>query len=321
MAFPNAGIYNGTTAPIRQGWKVKWSPTSGGESEIRSLGFDVNQALTIAGQQAALGITCELNYQNNVAELILRTSNPTYQGFGSVFNSISDKWEIGVDDEKPELFENPSYLSMFDSVNAYFNINVDQQFAQVIKQNAQSGGTTWLSFIQALKQTNLTTNLGQTYLTNPSDSTSTVSLYYIFTNYLGAPAYAPSMTGPQGLQFFAQEYFRGRTNFVHSKYTVSHTTICPDTYNSNVTDFNVEKIYSMSQFLSETTNHTLWILPMPSYMVYKVLNFPVPINMPPSYQWGALKMRSNAVIAARGRIEIKQTYLIDAIAEPTYGTI
>ena len=100
---------------------------------------------------------------------------------------------------------------------------------------------------------------------------------------------------------------------------LSEYALAPGNYSASVAEFNIEKIYSISQLLSEVQNSSLWILPLPAYLAYKILNYPVPVNMPPNYTWGALKMRGNAVVAARGRIEIQQEYLIDAISVPTYG--
>lgn len=315
------GIFNGTTSPIQQGWRVKWAPSVGGQSEIRNAGFDVEQMLAIAGEQAAAGIEVELAYEHNTAELTLRSSNPTYQGFGNVFNSVSDKWEISVDDEKPPLFENPSYLSLFTTANAIDGINIDQQFAQLIKQSAESGsGGTWSAFVESMQNTNLTNNDGSEYLENGVPG-ATVPLYTIFLNKLDPPSNLQTISGQLGLQFFAQEYFRGRTQYLHSKYTLRHTTLAPDTYSSNVADFNVEQIYSIAELLTEVQDAALWILPLPDYLAYKILNYPIPVNMPPLYTWGALKTRSNAVVAARGRIELTQSYLIDAVAVPTYGLI
>src|ERR1019366_3927152 len=277
------GIFTGNTGAIRQGWKVKWSPTTGGQSEIRSLGFNYPQMLALAGQQAALGIECELSFQHNTAELVLRTSNPTYQGFGNVFNSVTDKWEVAVDDEKPSLFENSSYLSLFNAVNAAYGVNVDQQFAQCIKQASDNGNGTWGGVFANLKATTLKNIAGTDYLTNPGDSTSTIKLSSLYALSLQPPLFANTLTGMQGLFFFATEYLRGRTNYAHSKYTLKHTTLAPDTYGANVADFHVEKIYSISQLLSECRNPNLWILPLPGYLTYKILNYPVPVNMPASY--------------------------------------
>lgn len=123
------------------------------------------------------------------------------------------------------------------------------------------------------------------------------------------------------LQYFVLDYFRGATNYAHSKYVVRHTTNAPNNYSANVADFNVEKIYTIAQLLTEAQNGALWILPLPAYLAYKILNYPVPVNMPDNYLFGALKMRSNAVTAARNRIEISQEYLIDAWAKHTYGAI
>jgi len=73
--------------------------------------------------------------------------------------------------------------------------------------------------------------------------------------------------------------------------------------------------------LSECQNGSLWILPMPAYMAYKISHYPVPddTEMMANYTFGALKMRSNAVLTAKNRIEITSEYIIDAIPNHTYG--
>ena len=98
----------GDSSPQQQSWNVKWSPTSGGDSFIKLMGADVNQMLTLAGINASAGVSCDLSFGKNIAELTLSSSDPTLQGFGSVFSTVTDKWEVGVDQEKPDLFENQS---------------------------------------------------------------------------------------------------------------------------------------------------------------------------------------------------------------------
>jgi len=93
----------------------------------------------------------------------------------------------------------------------------------------------------------------------------------------------------------------------------------PSDYSANVADFNCERIYSIAQLLTECQNGNLWYLPLPGYLVFKILSFPIPGTMPAGYMWGALKMRSGAVTAARNRIEISTEYIIDAMPIFTYG--
>lgn len=317
------GQYNGYLGPIQQSWKVKYSPTTGGESSITSFGFDAAQMANIAAIQAAAGISCDLSFEHNMAKLVLTTTNPTYQGFGSVFNAIIDKWEVSVDEERPDLFENQYFLSLFDQANLDYGTNVDQQFAQLIKNTIEKGQDTnsqWGDFVDNLNQVDMYAPNGN-IIAPGNEVLYNSALLEAFDNLPDPTFPVKPATGSGALQFFFNEYARGRTNYLHSKYTLKHTTCCPDTYSSDVAEFNIEEIYSISQLLSEVQNATLWILPLPNYLAYKILSYPIPINMPPNYAFGALKLRSNAVVAARGRIEITQSYLIDAIAVPTYGLI
>ena len=314
----------GDPSPQQQSWNVKWSPTSGGESFIKLMGLDINQMLNLAGINANAGISCDLSFGKNVAELTLSASDPTLQGFGSVFNSITDTWEIGVDQEKPELFENPNFLSIFTAVNTRYGVLCDQQFFQLIKKvcDSASGASTGAliqDFFTATDAANFVADTGASI--PPFDPVTYTSSFDEALDYLNAPTwgFTGAGAGVQALLFFFREYARGRTNFLHGKYVVRHTTIAPCNYSLSVAEFNIEKIYSISQLLSEVQSSLLWILPMPNYMAYKVLNYPVPATMPANYTWGALKNRGNAVLTARGRIEISQEYLIDAIAVPTYG--
>jgi|GEM_PF-2887024 len=319
-SFIGNPIIVGNPTPHRQKWGVKWSPTSGGDWSAHYTGTSISQMLALAGSNAYLGLNCDLSFANNVAELTISSTDPAQAGYATVFSSITDKWEVGVDQEKPELFENPNFLSLFAVLDASyfaaFGIYVSHQFFQFVKQFSENGNPTWGKFVTAMQTQNLVQQDG----TDIPPTGAYQGSMYESMKALATPLWGGVSAGLT-LKFFVEEYFRGRTNFAHGKYTLKHTTIAPQTYQGNVTDFNVEKIYSMAQLLTEVQNSALWILPLPGYLVYKLLNYPVPVNMPPLYQWGALKMRANAVVAAKGRIEISQEYLIDACAVPTYGTI
>lgn len=313
-------IIVGNPSPLMQKWSVKWSPTTGGDFSENLVGTDINQMLNLAGANAAAGLNVDVSFSKNVAELTINSTDPTQSGFAPVFSSITDKWEVGVDQEKPDLFENSNFLSLFKTVNASYGTNVDQQFFQLFKKISSDSGSAnsyWGDFCDALPQTDLISNTG-TVISPFDPGTYDSAMDEAFFN-LDYPLWS-GMTASAALKFFFDEYARGRTNYAHGKYVLKHTTIAPQTYQANVTDFNVEKIYSIPQLLSEAQSSTLWILPLPGYLAYKILAYPVPVNMSPNYQWGALKMRANAVMCAKGRIEISQEYLIDAIAVPTYGT-
>jgi hypothetical protein len=124
------------------------------------------------------------------------------------------------------------------------------------------------------------------------------------------------------LQEIYQDALMGVTEFMRGKYRLRHTTNAPARWGANVADFNVEKIYSIAQLIAETQNLNLWVLPLPGYLAYKILNYAVPdLTATPWRVWGALKMRSNAVTAANNRVDIQTEYLIDAISENLYQHI
>lgn len=298
-------ILKGTKTPQLQWWEADFSPTRGSRSAQEWRGIDITQMGALAQTYMNSGWSGKLRYEKNVATLHLESTYtagvPGVSG-GGAFLDIVDKWEVAVDSEKPELFENMNFLNLFTTVDAAYGVPVSQQVFSVIKQTAGSAAPTWKGLIENLKATNAVD-------ANGTDLTPNITLYsacFTFLIYV---------------KYFSDDYFRGRTNFVHGKYVLRHTTSAPQNYGLNVADFNVEKIYSISQLLSEAQSSMLWILPLPAYLAYKILAYPVPVAMPPNYAWGGLKMRSDAITAARNRIEIKTEYLIDACPKHTYGLI
>ena len=312
MANP---VLKGSSDPQLQYWEVDFSLTQGAKLVKEYKGIDIAKMSALCNSLSATH-SGKLRYEKNVATLTLETTNPSGNipgGFNSPVSNITDKWEIAADQEKPELFENKNYLGLFDSANASYTdaygspVRFDQQVAQIIRKNS---GTeySWGSFVINLNVTKAYNSNG-----NPLATSG------------GAPVYLGAIIGAfslwQGLKYFVDDYLRGRTNYVHGKYLLRHTTSAPSDYAANVADFNVEKIYTIAQLLSECQDPTLWYLPMPGYLAYKILSYPVPGTMPPNYAWGALKMGSGAVTAARNRVEITTEYLIDACPKHTYGLI
>jgi hypothetical protein len=96
----------------------------------------------------------------------------------------------------------------------------------------------------------------------------------------------------------------------------------PARWNANVADFNVERVYTIAQLMSECQNPSLWVLPLSGYLAYKILTLPIPdLTTKPNYMFGALKLCSNACIAANNRVDITTEYLIDACNLNLYQTI
>lgn len=301
-------IFRGRSDPIFQKWEIEFSPRNGGTTKFWYQGIDPNQMGALAQVAVEAGYSGTLSYQNSVATMTVQASNTaTVPGFTSPARDIVDKWEIAVDQEKPDLFENSNFLGLFTGLDAAYGVPISQQVAHVIRQVAGGDGPTWPNLVTVLNGT------------PASDASGNPIMAGAATVFLGAIIGAFSLF--QAVKYFADDFLRGRTSFLNGKNLLRHTTSAPNTYSANVADFNVQKIYSISQLLTETQNGALWILPLPGYLAYKILTYPVPFPMPPNYVWGALKMRSGATTVARDRVEIVTEYLIDACPKHTYGLI
>lgn len=308
--MPNP-VLKGSSAPQLQYWEVDFSPTQGAKLIKEYKGIDIGQMSALCNSLAATH-QGKLRYEKNVATLTLETtsfSGGLPGGINSPVSSITDKWEIVVDQEKPELFENKNFLGQVTTQDATFAAqgatNASQQLIQAIRSVANTGtvANAWKNLADILKTTPIVDDSGNAL------ASGAMLMDLVPGAYL------------TGMKYFANDYFRGRTNFLKGKYLLRHTTNAPSEYGPNQADFNVENIYTIAQLLTECQSTTLWYLPLPGYLAYKILSYPVPANMPPNYVWGALKEGSGAVTAARNRVEITTEYLIDACPKHTYGLI
>lgn len=305
-------ILRGNSTPQLQSWRQTYETRQGLKGEFMMRGIDIAKMSSLATEYILLGYDMELDYKFGIAELTVRTPNGEVTTPGSGGQTIIDKWEVAVDEEKPSIFENQNFIQYAQSQDGPLGVKASSQLISSILSMANIADATnvsSISFANWVAQTKTTPLLNDDGTNYDGGTGENVTIFDVFENIY-----------PQ-IQPFILDYFRGATNFVHSKYVVRHTSNVPNNYASNVADFNIEKIYTISQFLAEAQNPALWILPLPPYLAFKILNYPVPTNVWDQYLFGALKLRSNAVTAARNRIEIVQEYLIDAWPTYTYGTI
>ena len=305
MANP---ILKGSSAPQLQYWEIDYSPTQGGKLVKEFKGIDIAQMSALCNQASLGGYSGKLRYEKNVATLTLETtklSNNLPGGINSPASDITDKWEIAADQEKPELFENKNFLGQITTMDATFGVAASQQLIQAIRQVATGGNqaNAWKNFLDTIRITPVVDASGVPLVSGAMLMDVVPGAYLARTKY------------------FFDDYVRGRTNFLKGKPLLRHTTSAPSDYGPNQADFNVENIYTIAQLLTECQDPTLWYLPLPGYLAYKILSYPVPATMPPNYAWGALKMYSGAVTAARNRVEITTEYIIDACPKHTYGLI
>jgi hypothetical protein len=275
-------IYRGILEPILNWQEWSWDQSVGYTLDQEYQGLDYAAMTRLANYFQYYGVSTRVRFQAGKAILSTRDATGNY---------TVDKWEMNVDQTQPSVFEN-------DLFNSLMNQAVDKSTA-ITKLRA------------ALQNSDPTT---------ATDQWNTLVADPTFQAALG-PAFGVGYSTLIQLQQYFDDYNLGVTNFVSGRYTLRHTTNAPNRWTANVADFNVEKIYTIGQLLSEVQNSNLWILPMPGYLAYKIANYAVPNLRGPNYMWGALKERSSASTAANNRIDIVTEYLIDQINTNLYYTL
>jgi hypothetical protein len=307
----------GSKLPQLQKWGIHFSPTQGAILEKEYAGVDLAAMTALANTYASTyTYNGQLSFEGAIAKLTLSSTNSQVSVPGGYSftgaRDIVDKWEVGVADETPDLFLNQNWLSMFAATDAAYAAGtgmpnaVSSQIAQAIRRLAGTESATWKGFWETMGESDLLKLDGDEFST--TGGLTTVKLSDII--------FSQGLT--TGVKYFVDDYFTGKTNYISSAYVLRHTTSAPGDYAANVTDFKVGKLYRISDLLTEANNGALWILPLPGYLNYKILNYEVPAYLPPNYYWGAVKKRASAQTSYRNRIEITQEYIIDAFGRHTY---
>jgi len=125
---------------------------------------------------------------------------------------------------------------------------------------------------------------------------------------VGQPAPDPAAAPLSGQLYFSLK--AGETHFARGQYVLRHTTNVSNQYNTNVSDFNIERIYTTAGLLSEVTNGNSWIFPLPGRMVNKISNLAAPPAVP-GYLWGWRKLPSTEMTIAGNRVEITTEYWLE----------
>lgn len=115
---------------------------------------------------------------------------------------------------------------------------------------------------------------------------------------------------------------RGETDYEEDVYTLIHTTNVSNRYQNNVSDFGKGQLYTNAQLLTETTDVTFWIFPLPGRLVFKILvlysDAIVLWPAPSDYGWRWLKSASTERSAANNRIDISTIYKLGLYSMDEY---
>ena len=312
---------------LQQWYESNYDATSGYTNRIEYKGQDWNYAVALQNYFTNLGISANLKNEHGMSTLTLTDATGNY---------VIDKWELSVDREQPDMFENPQFLELMQ--NASYPSFCISMLRQALKNsNAIDFNVTtdsgWYALVRmhTPNPTTTTANPPVTTYGTPNINANAVSFINAlgigFTgNYPGDDSQGGTMEWTAAYMVKLKQYFDsyslGVTNFMRGKYKLRHTSNIPARWKSSVADFNVEKIYTIPQFVAEITGSN-WIIPCPTYMVYKISNF-IPDSVAawtPWYVWGALKEKSDAVSAANNRVELVTEYLIDNISTLLYPTV
>jgi hypothetical protein len=282
--------YRGITAPVLQSSEWEYDPASGYTFNQVYFGWDYAAMTQYANYFNAYGIGTRIKFENGKATLYTKDST---------LATVIDKWEIQVDQTQPDIFQNEIF-------NFIMNTAADKSSAisllRTALQNSSAANAaySWQSLLDGLPA-----------ILDTAGNVTTTFMQALGVNF----QYLPQ------LKNYFDDYNLGVTNFISGRYSLRHTTNAPNRWQANIADFNVERIYTISQLLSEVQNSGLWVLPLPGYLAYKIINYYVPNLIGPNYIWGALKMRSSANTIATSRVEIVTEYVIDQISTNLYYTI
>jgi len=112
----------------------------------------------------------------------------------------------------------------------------------------------------------------------------------------------------------------GVTSYALGQYVLRHTTNVNNSYDRNVADLNVERVYTTPQLVAEITDGSSWAFPCPGRLVHKIQDMEIQ-NTDPDVTWGWRKLPSTEVTAANNRIDISTEYWLAGWSKLLYGTL
>lgn len=111
---------------------------------------------------------------------------------------------------------------------------------------------------------------------------------------------------------------RGTTSYVIGQYVLRHTTNVGNGYSANISDSNVERVYTTAQLVAEISNANLWRFPCPGRLVYKIQNITPQFTTNDELLWGWRKLPSTETTAANNRVDISTEYVLYGWAKLLY---
>jgi hypothetical protein len=135
-------------------------------------------------------------------------------------------------------------------------------------------------------------------------------------------AFYDEPTSSTALMFY-EELVKGQDSYNVGQYVLRHTTNAPANSTANISDVNVEKIYTTAQLISEVTDSGLWVNPIPNRLYAKIMAIePMQAQNDDEsefYLWGWKKSPSTETVTPSNRVEIATEYTLYLWSLLRYG--
>ncbi len=284
-------IDRGTTDTQLQSQVYGYDRTKGATLVEEYKGLSQSKAVALWNGRYMWAQRGQLTLREGRAEMRLEWSGS--EGGAAAPTSLTttiDRWEVSEPNEAKDLFQHPAFMASIYEFTADLEEQMD--VIKIIRKHAGSAQNSSSSTTQQAMIDEINTYLDPLDLTTDYDKAD-------FEPWLK----------------FYRLYANNQVTYQDSSWALRHTTNCPANWARNIADTNRNRIYTNAQFLSEVTNGTLWIYPLPTRLQFKLTNAvdrwiaDHPARTDFSNGW--LKSASPEASVGQGRIEIQTNYRLD----------
>lgn len=288
-----------------------WDSTKGGDYSQFWNALDPAKAQSFYNNRVYTCRSAQMTVTNGTAELELKWGAAGVSSGGpGAANSIEvtiDRWECPEPIVQKPVFEHPNFILAAYAFAAYLSATWDDVFFCAMVNAWRKGASANQQFSQFIDGLQLDTSDGhhtlnwsgwQTFVTSyPNQAGTLIRLYRMMAN--------------------------DQTHYQASLYSLRHTTNAPNYWSLNRADLDVNCIYTPAQFITEVTDGTLWYLPLPGRLQFKLaaaistLLATTPVRA--NYQIGWLKGASAESSIQGGRVEIQTEYKLDQWSTDLYN--
>lgn len=284
-------IDRGTTDTQLQSQVYSYDRTRGHSLVEEYKGLSQTKAITLYNGRVMWAQKSSLTLRDGRAEARFEWSGS--EGGTAAPTSLTttiDRWEVSEPNEAKDLFQHPLFMQ---AVLAFtFNLEAQMDVIKIIRRFAGNAQTSSSAQTQQAMIDAINLYLDPLALLTPLNSTDlepVLKFYRLFAN--------------------------NQVTYQDSSWALRHTTNCPANWARNIADTNRNRIYTNAQFLSEVTNGTLWIYPLPTRLQFKLTNavdrWIADHPALADFSNGWLKSASPEASVGQGRIEIQTNYRLD----------